>query len=260
MNIQEIPVEQLMDTVSFVFQDVFLFNDTILENIRIGKPDASEAEVMAAARIARCDEFITALPQGYHTPIGENGIRLSGGQRQRLSIARAVLKDAPIIVLDEATAYVDPENEALVQEALAGLLTRGNKTLVVIAHRLSTITEADQILVIAQGQVMAQGSHTELLETCSLYREQWQAHTAAQTWQLGRGAETSSPLPLLSHNQLQQSLIGSERGAGVPPLRGGVAPTPPVHNQFVNAVGIEAVAFVAQSRAIAPYPAQNFLA
>ena len=142
-NVKEISVERLMDTVSFVFQDVFLFNDTILENIRIGKQSATEAEIVAAAKAARCDEFIQELPQGYHTPIGENGVRLSGGQRQRLSIARAILKNAPIIVLDEATAYVDPENEALVQEAIAHLLARGNKTLVAIAHRLSTITEAD---------------------------------------------------------------------------------------------------------------------
>ncbi|NJL38929.1 MAG: ABC transporter ATP-binding protein [Leptolyngbyaceae cyanobacterium RM2_2_4] len=198
VNVKEIPIEQLMDTVSFVFQDVFLFNDTILENIRIGQPSATEAEIIAAAKAARCDEFVETLPQGYHTPIGENGIRLSGGQRQRLSIARAILKNAPIIVLDEATAYVDPENEALVQEALAGLLSRGNKTLVVIAHRLSTITEADQILVIDRGQIIAQGSHPELLETCPQYQKQWQAHTAAQSWQLGRGAAT--PSLLQSHN------------------------------------------------------------
>jgi ATP-binding cassette subfamily B protein len=189
VNVKEISVEQLMDTVSFVFQDVFLFNDTILENIRIGKPSATEAEIVAAAKAARCDEFIQKLPQGYHTPIGENGVRLSGGQRQRLSIARAILKDAPIIVLDEATAYVDPENEALVQEAIADLLARGNKTLVAIAHRLSTITEADRILVVDREGVVAQGSHTQLLESCALYQQQWQAHTAAQTWQLGFEAE-----------------------------------------------------------------------
>ncbi|MEM8641050.1 MAG: ABC transporter ATP-binding protein [Cyanobacteria bacterium P01_G01_bin.54] len=192
VNIKDIAREQLMDTVSFVFQDVFLFNDTVLENIRIGQPNASEAEIIAAAKIARCHDFIAALPQGYHTPLGENGARLSGGQKQRLSIARAILKDAPIIVLDEAMAYVDPENEALVQAAIAGLLAQGHKTLIMIAHRLSTITEADQILVIDQGQVVAQGTHATLLANCELYQAQWQAHTAAQGWQLGEDSAESA--------------------------------------------------------------------
>lgn len=185
VTVQEIAVEDLMDRVSFVFQDVFLFNDTVLENIHIGKPTATREEIIKAAKAARCHEFIEALPQGYETSVGENGVSLSGGQRQRLSIARAILKDAPIIILDEATAYVDPENEALVQAALAGLLRKGDKTLVVVAHRLSTITEADQILVIDQGQIVAQGTHELLLATCELYQEQWQAHVTAQRWQLG---------------------------------------------------------------------------
>ncbi|MEM6449189.1 MAG: ABC transporter ATP-binding protein [Cyanobacteria bacterium P01_D01_bin.105] len=185
VNIQEIAVERLMRQVSFVFQDVFLFNDTVLENIRMGKPNATRSEIAAAAKAARCHDFIEALPQGYDTCVGENGVSLSGGQRQRLSIARALLKDAPIIVLDEATAYVDPENEMLVQQAIAALLENGNKTLIVVAHRLSTITEADQILVLDQGTIVAQGTHESLLEHCDLYREQWQAHTTAQMWQLG---------------------------------------------------------------------------
>ncbi|MEO0397631.1 MAG: ABC transporter ATP-binding protein, partial [Cyanobacteria bacterium P01_A01_bin.137] len=183
--VKDIAVEQLMNRVSFVFQDVFLFNDTILENIRIGNPTATKAEIIKAAKAARCHEFIKALPQGYDTSVGENGVSLSGGQRQRLSIARAILKDAPIVVLDEATAYVDPENEAMVQEALAGLLAKGEKTLIVVAHRLSTITEADQILVIDQGKIVARGTHGELLESCELYREQWEAHRSARNWQLG---------------------------------------------------------------------------
>ncbi|NEP61681.1 MAG: ABC transporter ATP-binding protein [Symploca sp. SIO2G7] len=210
VNVKDVPIEQLMNTVSFVFQDVFLFNDTVLENIRIGKPDATEAEIIAAAKIARCHEFIEVLPQGYQTPVGENGARLSGGQKQRLSIARAILKDAPIIVLDEATAYVDPENEALVQEAIAGLLSQGNKTLVIIAHRLSTITEADQILVIDRGQVVAQGSHATLLETCGLYQAQWQAHTAAQGWQLGEEADESLILPYSQQNIVEPSTSNTE--------------------------------------------------
>ncbi|MGD1896976.1 MAG: ABC transporter ATP-binding protein [Phormidesmis sp.] len=185
VNVKEIAVEQLMSQVSFVFQDVFLFNDTILENIRIGSSKATHSEVVAAAKAARCHDFIKALPQGYDTLAGENGVALSGGQRQRISIARALLKDAPIIVLDEATAYVDPENEALVQQAIASLLSDGNKTLIVVAHRLSTITKADQILVIDQGKIIAQGTHTSLLEQCDLYKTQWEAHTTAQTWQFG---------------------------------------------------------------------------
>ncbi|MEM6453146.1 MAG: ABC transporter ATP-binding protein [Cyanobacteria bacterium P01_D01_bin.105] len=188
VKLQEMAVEQLMERVSFVFQDVFLFNDTVLENIRIGQPTASKAAVIRAAKAARCHDFIKALPQGYDTPIGENGISLSGGQRQRLSIARALLKDAPIVVLDEATAYVDPENEAKVQEAIAALLSNhtagGEKTLIVVAHRLSTITGADQILVISQGEIVARGRHEELLETCELYQEQWAAHVAAKDWAL----------------------------------------------------------------------------
>ncbi|MEM9503263.1 MAG: ABC transporter ATP-binding protein [Cyanobacteria bacterium P01_E01_bin.43] len=184
VNVKDIAVEQLMNRVSFVFQDVFLFNDTILENIRIGNPTASRDAIVAAAKAACCHDFIEAFPQGYDTPVGENGVSLSGGQRQRPSIARAILKAAPIVVLDEATAYVDPENEALVQAALAGLLAGGDKTLIVVAHRLSTITEAEQILVIDQGQIVARGSHSSLLETCDLYRAQWQAHMTARDWQL----------------------------------------------------------------------------
>ena len=208
VNVKTIAVEQLMNRVAFVFQDVFLFNDTVLANIHIGNPRASRAEIIAAAQAARCHEFIEALPQGYDTPIGENGVSLSGGQRQRLSIARAILKDAPIVVLDEATAYVDPENEALVQQALAGLLAGSDKTLLVVAHRLSTITEADQILVIDQGQVVAQGSHETLLASCALYRDQWQAHVTARNWQFGGDAsgEAPSSVSSLPRKQGQRSL------------------------------------------------------
>jgi ATP-binding cassette subfamily B protein len=197
VDVKEIPIEQLMNTIAFVFQDVFLFNDTVLENIKIGDPNATEDQVIAAAKVARCHEFIETLPQGYQTPVGENGSRLSGGQKQRISIARAVLKNAPIIILDEATAYVDPENEAFVQEALGGLLNQGQKTLVVIAHRLSTITAADQILVVDKGEIFAKGSHTDLLENCPLYAQQWQSHTSAQAWTWQRQA-TSAPTPVPS--------------------------------------------------------------
>ncbi|MEM6502482.1 MAG: ABC transporter ATP-binding protein [Cyanobacteria bacterium P01_C01_bin.89] len=193
VDVKDIAIEQLMNQVSFVFQDVFLFNATVLENIQIGCPTANRDEIVAAAKAACCHEFIEALPQGYDTSVGENGVSLSGGQRQRLSIARAILKNSPIVVLDEATAYVDPENEALVQAALASLLAGGDKTLIVVAHRLSTVTEADQILVIDQGQVVAAGTHLSLLETCGLYQTQWHAHMTAQDWQFGQGVNDLPP-------------------------------------------------------------------
>ncbi|NOK62125.1 MAG: hypothetical protein GFH27_549321n112 [Chloroflexi bacterium AL-W] len=191
VDVRQIETTTLMDYVAFVFQDVYLFNDTVYENIRVGKPDATEQEIIAAAKAARCHDFImNELPDGYQTPLGENGARLSGGQRQRLSVARVILKDAPIVVLDEATAFLDPENEAQVQEALAALVSTG-KTVVVIAHRLSTITEVDQILVVDAGQIVARGTHKELLTTSPLYHNLWEAHVAAKDWQLARRADTS---------------------------------------------------------------------
>ncbi len=197
VDVRQIGIERLMQHVAFVFQDVVLFNDTVAANIRAGKPDATDAEVEAAARAARCHEFITALPDGYATLVGENGSRLSGGQRQRLSIARAILKDAPVVILDEATAFLDPENEAQIQQALAALVAAG-KTVVIVAHRLSTITDVDQILVVDRGQIVARGTHPELLEQSPLYRELWEAHIASQAWQLARssnGAGRSRPTP-----------------------------------------------------------------
>lgn len=189
VDIRQIGMQQLMDQVSFVFQDVFLFNDSVYENIRIGKPDATEEEITGAAIAAHCHDFVLELEQGYQTPIGENGSRLSGGQRQRLSIARAILKGAPIVVLDEATAFLDPENEAQVQAALATLAAAG-KTVVVIAHRLSIITEVDQILVVDRGQLVARGTHAELLQQSPIYTELWDAHISSQEWQLARSNET----------------------------------------------------------------------
>jgi ATP-binding cassette, subfamily B, bacterial len=196
VDVRQLGTARLMAQVAFVFQDVFLFNDTVAANLRVGKPDASEDELIAAARAARCHDFILELPQGYDTPVGENGARLSGGQRQRISIARAILKDAPIVVLDEATAFLDPENEAQVQEALAALVAAG-KTVVVIAHRLSTITGVDQILVIDGGRVVAQGRHAELLTASPLYKALWDAHIGAQEWRLRaeRNAQRAEPLP-----------------------------------------------------------------
>lgn len=181
-DIRQMKLEDLMDRITFVFQDIFLFNDTIYENLRVGKPDATLEEIESAAAAAGCRDFIARLPEGYQTVAGERGARISGGEKQRLSIARALLKDAPIIVLDEATAFIDPENESLIQEAI-NTLVKG-KTLIVIAHRLSTITGADQILVIDQGRIAARGRHQALLQENELYRDMWNAHAATLEWQL----------------------------------------------------------------------------
>lgn len=174
VDVRDIPFAQLMENVSYVAQDTFLFDRSLADNIRMGRKDASDEEVMAAARAAGCHDFIEALPQGYETPAGAAGGRLSGGERQRVTIARAILKDAPIVVLDEATAYADPENEALVERAV-GRLVEG-KTLVVIAHRLSTIRHAQQILVVDGGRIVARGTHGELLATGGLYARMWSQH------------------------------------------------------------------------------------
>lgn len=173
-DLKDIPLTQLYDQVAFVSQDNYLFDDTVRENIRMGRRDATDAEVEAAAHAAGCDSFIGHLEHGYDTVVGGGGAHLSGGERQRIAIARAMLKDAPVVVLDEATAYIDPENEAVIQRAVAQLVK--NKTVIVIAHRLSTITGAGNIAVVKDGQIAAQGRHEELLESSPLYREMWQAH------------------------------------------------------------------------------------
>ncbi len=177
-NLKDIPLTELYDQVAFVSQDNYLFDDTVRENIRMGRRNATDAEVEAAAHNAGCDSFIGELEKGFDTVVGGGGAHLSGGERQRIAIARAMLKDAPIIILDEATAYIDPENEAIIQKAVAKLVE--NKTVIVIAHRLSTITGADNIAVVKDGHVEAQGRHEELLENCALYREMWQAHIGAK--------------------------------------------------------------------------------
>ena len=177
-DLKEIPLSQLYDQVAFVSQDNYLFNDTVRENIRMGKPGASDAQVEAVALAAGCDGFIRSLEQGYDTMVGGGGAHLSGGERQRIAIARAMLKDAPVVILDEATAYIDPENEAIIQQAVARLVK--GKTVIVIAHRLSTITDADQIFVIEKGRIAAKGTHKELLDSSGLYREMWSAHMGAK--------------------------------------------------------------------------------
>jgi len=181
-DVREMKIDTLMDQVTFVFQDLFLFNDTIYENLKMGKPDATEEEIQNAAKLARCHKFIMNTPKGYRSVIGEKGTKLSGGEKQRLSIARAILKDAPIIVLDEATAFIDPENEDLIQESLNAMTQE--KTLIVIAHRLSTIIDANEILVIDKGKTVGAGKHSYLLDNCELYKNLWDAHTAARDWSI----------------------------------------------------------------------------
>lgn len=180
VNVRDMPISQLSEYVSFVTQENFLFRGSLLENIRLGDPNAGDEEVMAAAHAAQCEEFISKLSQGYNTPAGEAGKRISGGEKQRIAIARMMLKNAPIVILDEATAFTDPENEDKIQRSIAAL-TKG-KTLLVIAHRLSTIKNADNIVVLKNGRIEAEGRQDELLASCPLYRDMWQAHIGAKNW------------------------------------------------------------------------------
>lgn len=182
-DVREFTVGSLLRNFSMVFQDVYLFNDTLEANIAFGTAGATHEQVVEAAKRARCHDFISALPNGYDTIVGEGGASLSGGERQRISIARALLKDAPIVVLDEATASIDPENEQLIQQALTEL-TR-EKTVVVIAHRLATIEHADQILVVEDGTVVQRGTHEELLAQEGVYRRFVEARAEAEGWKIG---------------------------------------------------------------------------
>ncbi|PSB49533.1 ABC transporter ATP-binding protein [Chroococcidiopsis sp. CCNUC1] len=182
VNIKDIPSDELLSHLSMVFQQVYLFNDTILNNIKFGNSTATEEAAIAAAKAAQCHEFIMKLPQGYDTTIGEGGATLSGGEKQRIAIARAILKDAPIVLLDEATASVDPENEQLIQTAINALVQ--SKTLIVIAHQLSTITSAEQILVIDRGQLVEQGKHAQLLALNGVYRRLWDSRQQARQWKV----------------------------------------------------------------------------
>lgn len=182
-DVREFTVDSLLRNFSMVFQDVYLFNDTLEANIAFGTAGATHEQVVEAAKRARCHDFISALPNGYDTIVGEGGTSLSGGERQRISIARALLKDAPIVVLDEATASIDPENEQLIQQALTEL-TR-EKTVVVIAHRLATIEHADQILVVEDGTVIQRGTHEELLAQEGVYRRFVEARAEAEGWKIG---------------------------------------------------------------------------
>ena len=186
-NIKELSIRQLSELVSFVTQDNFLFNCSLKENIRLGNPNATDAEVFAAARAACCDEFIARLEKGYDTSAGDAGKRLSGGEKQRIAIARAILKNAPIVILDEATAFTDPQNEDKIQKSIMAL-SQG-KTLLVIAHRLSTIQNADRIVVLQKGQIVDCGKQEKLLARCPLYADLWQAHIGAKNWSVGEKKE-----------------------------------------------------------------------
>lgn len=184
VNISAVDPEVLLRDYSMVFQDVVLFDDTVMENIRLGRRGATDEEVRAAAKAANCDEFVHRLPQGYNTPIGENGTKLSGGERQRISIARALLKDAPIVLLDEATASLDVENETKVQGALSRLLS--GKTVLVIAHRMRTVEAADRIIVLADGRVAEEGTPAELMDKNGLYRRMVELQRQSSAWQLNQ--------------------------------------------------------------------------
>lgn len=180
VNITHIPIETLLSSIAMVFQDVIIFNASVLDNIRIGNPQASDDELKQAAKAARCDSFIQTMPEGYDTVLGERGARLSEGQKQRLSIARAILKNAPILILDEATVYVDPNNEYEIQEALRCLIT--GKTVIVIAHRMSVIAQADQIIVLKNGRVEESGDHHTLIQKNGIYHSFWESQERARHW------------------------------------------------------------------------------
>ena len=180
IDVSTIDPETLLADYTEVFQDVVLFDNSIIENIRLGRLDASDEEVLAAAKAANCDEFVNRLPEGYATMVGENGSRLSGGERQRISIARAILKDAPIVLLDEATASLDVENETQVQEALSHLLV--GKTVLVIAHRMRTVAHADKIVVLQEGRVAEQGTPAELLECKGIFARMVQLQGESSAW------------------------------------------------------------------------------
>jgi ATP-binding cassette subfamily B protein len=189
VNIKEIESKILMDTVSFVFQDTFLFQDTLFNNIQMANTLASDEAVYEAARSAQIHDFILSLPQGYDTKAGDRGANLSGGQKQRITIARAILRDAPIVVLDEATAFADPQNEEEIIKALANLME--HKTVIVIAHRLSTIKDVDQIVVFDKGEIVQKGKHETLLQTQGVYYNLWENYIKAQSWDLHKQETTN---------------------------------------------------------------------
>jgi ATP-binding cassette subfamily B protein len=182
VDVKEMDPHYLMNQIAFVFQNDHLFKMSILDNVRLSRPTATREEVIQALHVAQCDDIIEKLPDGLDTVIGTEGTYLSGGEQQRVSLARAILKDAPIIVLDEATAFADPENEVQIQKALKSLMK--NKTVIMIAHRLSTVTGANRIIVLREGKVVEQGSHEELVKTQGVYSHMWEEYHQAITWQI----------------------------------------------------------------------------
>lgn len=184
VDIREMTEQDLMRQVSFVFQDVYLFNQSIRDNIKIGFPEASDEAVIGAAKAACCDEFIANLPDGYDTVLGEGGIHLSGGEAQRISIARAIIRNTPVLILDEATAFADPENERLIQRALGRLME--GRTVIIIAHRLGTIKDADNILVMHKGKLVESGRHSDLLQKGGVYSDMWMRYTQSLEWGIGK--------------------------------------------------------------------------
>lgn len=209
VDIQEIAYSELMDRMSIVFQDVYLFKDSILNNIKFSKPDAGREEVLKAARLAQCEDILEKLPDGIDTVIGTKGIYLSGGEKQRIALARAILKDSPIIIFDEATAFADPENEYKIQRAFEELTK--NKTVIMIAHRLSSIRNVDEILVLKKGKILERGSHDELLKNEGLYATMWKEYQRGLSWDVGKQIEDNrSGGDFPDSNKLQDSLSGYE--------------------------------------------------
>ena len=183
VDVKEVDPHVLMNHIAFVFQNNRLFKNTILENVRMSRPDASEEQVMDALKAAQCMDIIDKLPNGINTMLGTEGTYLSGGEQQRIALARAILKDAPVVVLDEATAFADPENEVLIQKAFANLTK--DKTVIMIAHRLSTVVNADKIIVLSEGKLIEEGSHSELLDKKGMYERMWTDYTKAAQWKIG---------------------------------------------------------------------------
>ena len=191
VDVSSVEPETLLENYAIVFQDVVLFRDTVMENIRLGRRGATDEEVIAAARAAQCEEFVSRLPQGYQTVIGENGSTLSGGERQRISIARALLKDAPIVLLDEATASLDVENETAVQEALSGLVQE--KTVLVIAHRMRTVMGADKVVVLSEGRVAEMGRPEKLMQSGGVFARMVKLQQESADWKLkGEAGKTAA--------------------------------------------------------------------